>query len=74
MKFVQCGRLVKEKTEVAQVWAAANVWLKYRSCLVQILGLGVSLGLGMGLVLRLSILEFSENHNNQTPERVSGSF
>ena len=23
-----------EKTEVAHVWAALNVWLKYRSCLV----------------------------------------
>ena len=23
-----------EKTEVAHLWAAVNVWLKYRSCLV----------------------------------------
>ena len=34
--MLNVGRLVKEKIEVAQVWAAANVWLKYRSCLVVI--------------------------------------
>ena len=24
-----------EKTEVAHLWAAVNVWLKYQSCLVE---------------------------------------
>ena len=27
-----------EKTEVAHLWAAVNVWLKYRSCLVGLNG------------------------------------
>ena len=29
------GDSLKKKTEVAQVWAAASVWLKYRYCLVE---------------------------------------
>ena len=40
-----------EKTEVAHLWAAVNVWLKYRSCLV---GLGVDLFLGLNLGVGLS--------------------
>ena len=38
-----------EKTEVAHLWAAVNVWLKYRSCLVV---LAMSL---VVLVLRITI-------------------